>query len=300
MRITAITRRDIADAVASERMNWSGRLDKAAFLSRLYDLKRLPSSDSRFVDAAGDIWQHRVNNLDWEDDWVFYDQRIGLMGCDDETFLRFLCETLHPTLQADAAETQRMSGIYNERLLNDGFALVEQGRLSGRPVYAGRFIGVAGNPGVAAARQSLASVDSGYVAGQIKRMEAAIPDDPGLAIGTAKELIETVCKTILQRRGIDAPRSADVGDLVKLTAKHLELTPADISESARAADTVRRTLSNLGSIAQGVAELRNHYGTGHGRAAGSKGLQPRHARLVVGSASTLAVFLMETDAARGG
>lgn len=36
---------------------------------------------------------------------------------------------------------------------------------------------------------------------------------------------------------------------------------------------------------QGVAELRNHYGTGHGKAAGTKGLQPRHAKLAVGGAT---------------
>ncbi|WP_354328249.1 abortive infection family protein [Variovorax atrisoli] len=40
--------------------------------------------------------------------------------------------------------------------------------------------------------------------------------------------------------------------------------------------------------------MRNHYGKGHGKAAGAKGLQPRHAKLAVGAASTLAVFLAET------
>jgi hypothetical protein len=52
---------------------------------------------------------------------------------------------------------------------------------------------------------------------------------------------------------------------------------------------------NLATITQGVNELRNHYGTGYGKVAGTKGLLPRHARLAVGAASTLAVFLVETD-----
>jgi hypothetical protein len=50
----------------------------------------------------------------------------------------------------------------------------------------------------------------------------------------------------------------------------------------------------LATITQGIAELRNQYGTGHGKAAGAKGLGPRHAKLAVGAASTLAVFLAET------
>jgi hypothetical protein len=85
-----------------------------------------------------------------------------------------------------------------------------------------------------------------------------------------------------------------IPELVKLTAKELDLTPADIPEQAKASETIKRLLSNLASITQGVAELRNHYGTGHGKAAGAKGLQPRHAKLAVGAASTLAVFLAET------
>jgi hypothetical protein len=64
---------------------------------------------------------------------------------------------------------------------------------------------------------------------------------------------------------------------------------------AKASETIKRLLSYLASITQGVAELRsNHYGTWHGKAAGSKGLQPRHAKLAVSAASTLAVFLAET------
>jgi Abortive infection C-terminus len=83
-------------------------------------------------------------------------------------------------------------------------------------------------------------------------------------------------------------------ELVKLTIKELALAPSDIPDSAKAAETVKRLLNNLATITQGVAELRNQYGTGHGKAAGSKGLGPRHAKLAVGAASTLAVFLAET------
>lgn len=53
-------------------------------------------------------------------------------------------------------------------------------------------------------------------------------------------------------------------------------------------------LGSLGGIVSGIAELRNYYGTGHGKASGTSGLGPRHARLAVGAASTLAVFLFET------
>jgi hypothetical protein len=147
---------------------------------------------------------------------------------------------------------------------------------------------------VTAAKHTLGGTDPGYIAQQITRMEASVMNDPALAIGTAKELVETCCKTILEVRGVAHPKSAGLPELVKLTAKALELTPDDIPDKARAAGTVKRLLSNLATITQGIAELRNQYGTGHGKVAGAKGLGPRHAKLAVGAASTLAVFLAET------
>lgn len=294
MKITELTRRDIIDSLASETTNWSGRLEEPEFLGRLFDLQNLPSTDSRFKDAAGDIWQHRINNDDWDADWVFHDDRFNLLRGDDDAFLRFLCEMLHPVVRPDATEAERLRQMFNQFLLNDGFELAERTRISGRPVYVGRYIGIGQAPGLVAARETLAGTDPGYVSQQITRMESSVNNDPGLAIGTAKELVETCCKTILTARSVEFSKNADVPELVKLTAKALDLTPADISEQAKASETIKRLLSNLASITQGVAELRNHYGTGHGKAAGAKGLQPRHAKLAVGAASTLAVFLAET------
>ncbi len=205
------------------------------------------------------------------------------------------CGSCSAVLPADAAtEAERLRQMFNQFLLNDGFELAERTRISGRPVYVGRYIGIGQAPGLAAARETLAGTDPGYVSQQITRMESSVNNDPGLAIGTAKELVETCCKTILTARSVEFSKNADVPELVKLTAKALDLTPADISEQAKASETIKRLLSNLASITQGVAELRNHYGTGHGKAAGAKGLQPRHAKLAVGAASTLAVFLAET------
>lgn len=298
MKISEITRRDIVDAIHVENINWSGRIDETAFLSRLYDLTALPSTDNRFPTAEGDIWQHRINNYDWDNDWVFYDPRFNLKNGDDEVFLRFLCETIHPVVRPDVTEAERICQLYNQYLKNDGFKLVEKTRLSGKPVYIGRFVGVASTPGINAVKEFLAGIDAGYVAQQITRMEAAVASDPSLAIGTAKELVETCCKTILDSRGKEIPKNSDLAQLVKATSKELALTPDDIPEKAAAAETIKRLLSNLATITQGIAELRNQYGTGHGKTAQTKGLSSRHAKLAVGAASTLAVFLLETHQSR--
>jgi len=294
MKISQLTRRDIIDAMIADKANWNGRLEEPEFLARIFALQDMPSLDRRFRDAAGDIWQHRVNNFDWEDNWVFYDSRFNLLTGDDEVFLRFLAEVLHPVVRPDPTETEHLLQLFNQYLSNDGFQLVECTRLSGKPVYVGRYVGVHQIPGIKAVQESLIGTDPSYVAQQITRIETAVINDPSLAIGTAKELIETCCKTILTERKVEFSKNADIPELVKLTAKELELTPDDIPQKAKAAETIKRLLSNLATITQGVAELRNHYGTGHGKAAGTKGLQPRHAKLAAGAASTLAVFLAET------
>jgi hypothetical protein len=61
-------------------------------------------------------------------------------------------------------------------------------------------------PGHGSLHDALASIDAPELQRQIDRMRSALASDPGLAIGTAKELVETVCKTILSERGA-TPRS---------------------------------------------------------------------------------------------
>lgn len=136
--------------------------------------------------------------------------------------------------------------------------------------------------------------DSKQLVDQIRRMESAVESDPSLAIGTAKELIETCCKTILAERGKPISGNPDISALTKVTLKELKLVPEGVSEESRGRDVIKRILSNLGAIGNGLAELRGLYGTGHGKDGKAKGLTPRHAKLAVGAAVTLATFLFET------
>lgn len=136
--------------------------------------------------------------------------------------------------------------------------------------------------------------DAKHLAEQIRRMEASVHTDPALAIGTAKELIETCCKTILAERGKTIPGKPDIPELTKATLKELKLVPDSIEDSARGSDIMKRLLQNLGTIGNNLAELRGLYGTGHGKHAHAETLTVRHAKLAVGAASTLATFLFDT------
>lgn len=289
--ITEITRRALIDDLVAQRVPWWGALTEPGFLGRLYDLDRLPSYDSRFKDAAADIWQHRENNLDWEDDWVFGDDRFELD--EDGHFLRFLAETVHPVVRRKQNEASELVALYNKHLAPDGWEIAEVSQISGRPVYEARSR-LSVPSALRTLRKAIRAGDREYLDNQITRMEASIENDPELAIGTAKELVETACKSALVALGVPPEPSWDLPRLVKEAGRALKVTPEDIPDSARAADSIRKTLGSLGGVVAGIAELRNAYGTGHGRPLGSSGLHPRHARLAVGAASTLAVFLFET------
>jgi len=151
-----------------------------------------------------------------------------------------------------------------------------------------------GGPSLNPLKEHARVLNANHLADQIRRLEASVESDPSLAIGTAKELIETCCKTILAERGKPVAGTPDVSTLTKATLKELKLVPEGIPDAARGADVIKRLLSNLGTIGNGLAELRGLYGTGHGKHGSSTGLSARHAKLAVGAAATLTVFLFET------
>jgi len=132
--ISEVTRRAIADRTVGH-FDWAGRFSETDFLSRLYDLSLLPSYDHRSKTAAGDIATHRERFCDWNDDWIFYDDRFALLRCPDAEFLRFLAETVHPVVRPWPEQTDWIVVMYNEQLRVDGWQLVPSGEISGRPVF---------------------------------------------------------------------------------------------------------------------------------------------------------------------
>lgn len=292
--IPSSVRQNIFDGIRLEGIFWGGKLDDVDFLSRIFDLKSMPSYDSRYRDAVGDILQHRHNNHDWEDDWIFGDGRFNLSHCEDATFLKFLCETLHPVVRPDIEEARKLASHYNEQLRLAGWELAQSERIAGRVVFKAQRLSGNTSRNLERANKVADALDADWMRGEIQRVERAIDTDPALAIGTAKDLVESCCKCILDRRQVDYSNKTDLPTLTKLVASELQLVPDGISEQAKGAETVRLILRNLGSLTHYLAQLRGLYGSGHGRTGAYRGLQPRHARLAVGAAIAFIEFVTET------
>ncbi len=292
--VSAVTRRNIIDGLKLDNVKWYGRMDDVAFLSRLYDLEALPSYDSRYKTASGDIRQHRFNNDDWEDDWVYDDARFGLIGGPVEMFLRFLCEVLHPVVRSDQNEALKLVSEFNDQLRREGWHLVEEEKIAGRPRFVAKPLQLTDRRSVSRARTVADALDASWMQKEIERLEKAVDSDPALAIGTAKELVESCCKSILEKRGVTIPKKADLPKLTKMVTKELKLVPEGISDEAKGADIIKLLLRNLSALTQYLAELRGLYGSGHGRDGKHRGLEPRHARLAVGTAVAFIDFATST------
>jgi hypothetical protein len=294
-KISIVTRRTIFDFIQAEGIWWSGRLTEIDFLSRIFDLDSLQSYDERFSNAAGDIWQHRVNNPnDWDDNWIYGDKRFNLLGCDDSIFLTFLCEMLHPLVRTDSAEVTRLLQLCNEILKEDKYEIIEKTKIGGKPVFVGR-LKITGHEFIQKKGDSIKQIlNAEYVSQQINLMESSIEVAPHVSIGLAKELIETCCKSIFEEKKEVYDKNWDLPRLMKETTKLLKLTPDDIPNEIKAATSIKQILGSLSSVVQGISEIRNEYGSGHGKDGKFIGLQPRHAKLAVGASSTLAIYLLET------
>ncbi|MFB3894884.1 MAG: TIR domain-containing protein [bacterium] len=166
MKITDITRSSLIDRILMADRPFHGRMDLLAFLKRVWDLSSMPSTDNRFQDAVGDIWQHMVNNYDWSYDYLLLD-RLKLPQCDDKIFLRFVEMCVHPLVANDDKEITTYVEDFNHLLEKDGYRLVIAERVSGRPIYKAAEIGSesldASKPDIYEIVLSFAGEDRAYV-----------------------------------------------------------------------------------------------------------------------------------------
>ena len=133
-----------------------------------------------------------------------------------------------------------------------------------------------------------------HIDSQIDIMLDMQDKDPTEAIGKAKELLESCCRTILEKSGIPINKDWKMTALVDNTLDILQITPKHISDSVAEAESIKAILGNLKVLVQRIAELRNSYGSGHGKSSSYKGLEARHARLAVGCSITITRFLWDS------
>jgi hypothetical protein len=195
--ITSITRQLIADEIETSKISICGKLNDAEFLNRIFDLEQLPSQDKRYKTAFGDISCHSRFG-DYETiTWMFNDSRFNLLHCNDELFIRFICETLNPAVMHKQEDLDKLKAIYSRYLRGDGYELYIRYNISSMPIYGVRKI----ETGIDIQEKSIQQyLDSEYVLSKVNLMKSMVKTNTDLALGSAKELLEIVCKSILSEK----------------------------------------------------------------------------------------------------
>jgi hypothetical protein len=92
---------------------------------------------------------------------------------------------------------------------------------------------------------------------EISRLEKALPDDPGAAIGRAKNLVEATAKAVLAYRGVTVTNDDKLPALAARATEELGIHPRQVPAQP---EQTKRLLSRLQGIVQDLAELRNTVG----------------------------------------
>lgn len=291
--ISRQTRSNVFDWLSLSEYDWSGRLQHPQFLARLYDLEELPSRDHRYRTASGDIYQHMVNNWDWEDDWVFNDDRFQLRNGSDETFLNFLAETVHPIVRDDPDAAAAMVAAYNDTLRRDGYELIETDRFGDRIIYGWRQISAYYAPTELTLAKTPDLTENSVLRRHLDLINRDLSSDPAAAISSCKNLLESQCKIVLTDLDIEFSERDELPALFASTASALAINADAVDGSKRGSDALRKAMRALSTLVQSVAEARNSIGDGHGSVNESPAT-PRHARLVFNSTVAVAQFIADT------
>ena len=136
--------------------------------------------------------------------------------------------------------------------------------------------------------------DAAAIRDHLRRLRASIDTDPRLAVSVAKDLLESTAKLVLRERGVDYTTRDGIPALVARAQEALNLSAAGVDTASDEAHALRTILGSLTRLTQGVTELRNQVGVGHGRESVPPWVRPRHARLAAGAATTWCNLLLET------
>lgn len=139
-----------------------------------------------------------------------------------------------------------------------------------------------------------ATFDLDTVRLDLDRALKSAADDPEDAMTSACSMVESVCRSILIELGLALPAQKDLKSLYKAVREPLGLSPNKSDTHPEIADDVRKILSGLSTVVEGIAALRTHGGDAHGRERGRPRVDYRIAALAIHSASSLALFLIET------
>jgi hypothetical protein len=132
----------------------------------------------------------------------------------------------------------------------------------------------------------------GHIEEQVKGIERAVTENPGLAFDLAKTLVESVCRAVLSERSITFSPDDDLPRLFKTATTFLPFLPVEASGEGEIRKSLAQTLNGLHTAIQGICELRNQCGfASHGSGNPRPAMESVQALLAAAAADAIVGFL---------
>jgi len=116
-----------------------------------------------------------------------------------------------------------------------------------------------------------------------------IHTDPREAVSAACNIMESTFKVYISDEQLPPPTKQDLQGLWKVVRESLGLDTKAVED-----EDLKRILSGLYSLTDGIGALRTHASSAHGAGRKIYNLKPRHARLAINAAHTLTMFILES------
>lgn len=135
--------------------------------------------------------------------------------------------------------------------------------------------------------------NDGYISNQMEVMQSLLDTSTADVIGKAKELVESCFKHILDDMNQEYPTNSSIASLRKKVFTELNLD-AKTNNAARNNEDVKKILNSFNSIIDGLSNLRNDKGDGHGKGKNFQPLPKRYAELAMNASLTVVQFTWNT------
>lgn len=152
----------------------------------------------------------------------------------------------------------------------------------------GRVIGALSTPSVSLdqhiKKRNIQSINEEFT-----RALDSVESEPREALSAACNILESVFKVYIEESSLEMPAKKDIKGTWKVIRENLNFDPSKVEDR-----DLQEILTGLASVVGGIGALRTHASTAHGRGKVNYKVEPRHARLAVHAAHTLALFVLET------
>jgi hypothetical protein len=279
--------REFIEEISQEaKVNFHGRLDEIDFLKRVFELEELEGTDSRFDNVLEDIYQHRIRNDDWEDDWVFDYEPFNLEHCDDEILLNFIAEAFNPYVRDENKPWRKLLEKINGLVMEDGYKFYVKKKISGNEIFGFK---EKMNKRVLLEEEIHETLSSQFIDENIRKCKEKLEiDDYSGAITNARTLVEEILLSIEEK--ITGDRQKNDGNISKMYRRVKSIMNFDPSNN-EVEETLKQILGGLNSIVIGLGNLRSKASDSH---ATNYKPDKHHAVLAVNAAFTFVDFIFSS------